>query len=40
MFDYDGLWLQIFDTLGVPSEKIWPGFSELPGSKANYSKQP
>ncbi|XP_012438984.1 cyclin-dependent kinase G-2 isoform X1 [Gossypium raimondii] len=31
---------KIFDTLGVPSEKIWPGFSELPGSKANYSKQP
>ncbi|GMJ00094.1 CYCLIN-DEPENDENT KINASE G2 [Hibiscus trionum] len=31
---------KIFDTLGVPNEKIWPGFSELPGAKANYSKQP
>ncbi|KAE8657132.1 Cyclin-dependent kinase G-2 [Hibiscus syriacus] len=31
---------KIFDTLGVPNEKIWPGFSELPGTKANYSKQP
>ncbi|KAL4341407.1 hypothetical protein GQ457_08G037280 [Hibiscus cannabinus] len=31
---------KIFDTLGTPSEKIWAGFSELPGSKANYSKQP
>ncbi|KAE8707469.1 Cyclin-dependent kinase G-2 [Hibiscus syriacus] len=30
---------KIFDTLGVPNEKIWPGFSELPGAKANYSKQ-
>ncbi|XVE54519.1 hypothetical protein DITRI_Ditri03aG0088300 [Diplodiscus trichospermus] len=30
---------KIFDTLGTPSEKIWPGFSELPGAKANYSKQ-
>ncbi|XP_039069397.1 cyclin-dependent kinase G-2-like isoform X2 [Hibiscus syriacus] len=30
---------KIFDTLGVPNEKIWPGFSELPGTKANYSKQ-
>ncbi|XP_022738343.1 cyclin-dependent kinase G-2-like isoform X2 [Durio zibethinus] len=31
---------KIFDTLGNPSEKIWAGFSELPGAKANYSKQP
>ncbi|XVF49674.1 hypothetical protein PTKIN_Ptkin04bG0031900 [Pterospermum kingtungense] len=30
---------KIFDTLGTPSEKIWPGFSELPGAKATYSKQ-
>ncbi|KAK8994035.1 hypothetical protein V6N11_008242 [Hibiscus sabdariffa] len=30
---------KIFDTLGVPNVKIWPGFSELPGAKANYSKQ-
>ncbi|XVF11573.1 hypothetical protein REPUB_Repub08aG0039100 [Reevesia pubescens] len=31
---------KIFDTLGTPSEKIWAGFSELPGAKANYSNQP
>ncbi|XP_030440184.2 cyclin-dependent kinase G-2 [Syzygium oleosum] len=31
---------KIFRTLGTPSEKIWPGFSELPGSKANFVKQP
>ncbi|XWS51372.1 hypothetical protein CRYUN_Cryun12cG0171300 [Craigia yunnanensis] len=31
---------KIFDILGTPSEKIWAGFSELPGAKANYSKQP
>ncbi|XP_022765654.1 cyclin-dependent kinase G-2-like [Durio zibethinus] len=36
----DGLLLQIFDTLGTASEKIWAGFSELPEAKANYSKQP
>ncbi|PPR87617.1 hypothetical protein GOBAR_AA33072 [Gossypium barbadense] len=30
---------KIFDTLGTPNENIWAGFSELPGSKANYSKQ-
>ncbi|XWS60303.1 hypothetical protein CRYUN_Cryun07bG0024500 [Craigia yunnanensis] len=30
---------KIFDTLGTPSEKIWTGISELPGAKANYSKQ-
>ncbi|OMO84005.1 hypothetical protein CCACVL1_11044 [Corchorus capsularis] len=30
---------KIFDTLGTPNEKIWAGFSELPGAKANYSKQ-
>lgn len=31
---------KIFRTLGTPSEKIWHGFSELPGSKANFVKQP
>ncbi|KAF8010512.1 hypothetical protein BT93_J1213 [Corymbia citriodora subsp. variegata] len=31
---------KIFRTLGTPSEKIWPGFSELPGSKAKFVKQP
>ncbi|KAL4283974.1 hypothetical protein GQ457_16G006940 [Hibiscus cannabinus] len=30
---------KIIDTLGVPNDKIWPEFSELPGVKANYSKQ-
>ncbi|KAE8661729.1 Cyclin-dependent kinase G-2 [Hibiscus syriacus] len=30
---------KIYDTLSVPNEKVWPGFSELPGAKANYSKQ-
>ncbi|VFQ65021.1 unnamed protein product [Cuscuta campestris] len=30
---------KIFDMLGTPNEKIWPGFSELPGAKANYSRQ-
>ncbi|XP_021285704.1 cyclin-dependent kinase 10 isoform X1 [Herrania umbratica] len=30
---------KIFDTLGTPNEKIWAGFSQLPGAKANYSKQ-
>ncbi|TYI18026.1 hypothetical protein ES332_A07G062300v1 [Gossypium tomentosum] len=30
---------KIFDTLGTPNENIWAGFSELPGSRANYSKQ-
>ncbi|OMP10271.1 hypothetical protein COLO4_04658 [Corchorus olitorius] len=31
---------KIFDILGTPNEKIWPGFSKLPGAKANYTKQP
>ncbi|XVF54649.1 hypothetical protein PTKIN_Ptkin05aG0198200 [Pterospermum kingtungense] len=30
---------KIYDTLGTPSERIWTGFSKLPGAKANYSKQ-
>lgn len=32
--------LQIFKTLGTPTEKIWPGLSKLPGAKANFVKQP
>ena len=31
---------KIFRTLGTPDEKIWPGLSKLPGSKANFVKQP
>ncbi|XVF08741.1 hypothetical protein REPUB_Repub07fG0029100 [Reevesia pubescens] len=31
---------KIFDSLGTPSEKIWTGFSQLPGAEANYSNQP
>ncbi|XP_048229001.1 cyclin-dependent kinase 11B isoform X2 [Ricinus communis] len=31
---------KIFGVLGTPSEKIWPGFSNLPGAKANFVKQP
>ncbi|KAH7549747.1 hypothetical protein ACOSP7_025325 [Xanthoceras sorbifolium] len=31
---------KIFKTLGTPTEAIWPGFSELPGAKANFVKQP
>ncbi|CAL5198138.1 unnamed protein product [Lathyrus oleraceus] len=30
---------KIFRTLGTPDEKIWPGFSKLPGSKAKFVKQ-
>ncbi|XP_012567400.1 uncharacterized protein [Cicer arietinum] len=30
---------KIFRTLGTPDEKIWPGLSKLPGSKANFVKQ-
>lgn len=33
-------YLQIFQTMGTPNEKIWPGLSKLPGSKANFVKQP
>ncbi|KAF8399906.1 hypothetical protein HHK36_015776 [Tetracentron sinense] len=29
---------KIFRTLGTPSEKIWPGFSKLPGVKVNFVK--
>lgn len=32
--------LQIFKILGTPSEAIWPGFSKLSGSKANFVMQP
>ncbi|KAK0588163.1 hypothetical protein LWI29_035270 [Acer saccharum] len=31
---------KIFKTLGTPTETIWPGFSELPGAKAQFVKQP
>ncbi|KAJ1380459.1 Serine/threonine-protein kinase, active site [Sesbania bispinosa] len=31
---------KIFQTLGTPDEKIWPGLSKLPGSKTNFVKQP
>lgn len=31
---------KIFRTLGTPDEKIWPGLSKLPGSKAKFVKQP
>ncbi|CAM8947635.1 unnamed protein product [Rhodiola kirilowii] len=31
---------KIFRTLGTPSEAIWPGFSKLPGVKANFVKHP
>ncbi|CAL9206370.1 unnamed protein product [Musa hybrid cultivar] len=31
---------KIFRMLGTPSEKIWPGFSKLPGAKVNFVKQP
>ncbi|KDP30954.1 hypothetical protein JCGZ_11330 [Jatropha curcas] len=31
---------KIFRVLGTPSEASWPGFSKLPGSKANFVKQP
>ncbi|KAL5991120.1 hypothetical protein ACLOJK_012026 [Asimina triloba] len=30
---------KIFRTLGTPNEKIWPGFTDLPGAKANFVKQ-
>ncbi|KDO81984.1 hypothetical protein CISIN_1g004049mg [Citrus sinensis] len=29
---------KIFKTLGTPNEKIWPGFSKLPGVKVNFIK--
>ncbi|KAK2660357.1 hypothetical protein Ddye_006890 [Dipteronia dyeriana] len=31
---------KIFKTLGTQTETIWPGFSELPGPKAQFVKQP
>ncbi|WOL16123.1 cyclin-dependent kinase G-2-like [Canna indica] len=31
---------KIFRILGTPNEKIWPGFSKLPGVKVNFVKQP
>ncbi|KAJ3675441.1 hypothetical protein LUZ60_004483 [Juncus effusus] len=31
---------KIFRILGTPSEKIWPGFKNLPGTKVNFVKQP
>ncbi|XP_062116019.1 cyclin-dependent kinase G-2-like isoform X2 [Humulus lupulus] len=31
---------KIFRTLGTPNETIWPGLSKLPGSKANFVKNP
>ncbi|XP_065873519.1 cyclin-dependent kinase G-2-like [Euphorbia lathyris] len=31
---------KVFKILGAPSETIWPGFSNLPGAKANFVKQP
>ncbi|KAK9278357.1 hypothetical protein L1049_027922 [Liquidambar formosana] len=31
---------KIFRMLGTPNETIWPGFSKLPGVKANFVKQP
>lgn len=31
---------KIFRTLGTPNNTRWPGFSELPGSKAKFVKQP
>ncbi|XP_050222887.1 cyclin-dependent kinase G-2 [Mercurialis annua] len=31
---------KIFGILGTPNEGIWPGFSKLPGAKANFIKQP
>lgn len=30
--------LQIFKILGTPNETIWPGLSDLPGSKVNFVK--
>nr|XP_043617406.1 cyclin-dependent kinase G-2-like [Erigeron canadensis] len=31
---------KIFSTLGTPNDSIWPGYSKLPGVKANFVKQP
>lgn len=31
---------KIFRTLGTPTEKIWPGYSNLPGAKVNFVHQP
>lgn len=31
---------KIFRTLGTPNEKIWPGYTQLPGFKLNFITQP
>ncbi|WCJ36226.1 Cyclin-dependent kinase G1 [Euphorbia peplus] len=31
---------KVFKILGTPSDTIWPGFSSMPGAKANFVKQP
>ncbi|GAB2289409.1 hypothetical protein Dimus_023718 [Dionaea muscipula] len=31
---------KIFRMLGTPNEKIWPGYSQLPGLKVNFVQQP
>ncbi|KAM7272734.1 hypothetical protein ACFE04_027397 [Oxalis oulophora] len=31
---------KIFKILGTPNEKIWPGYSSLPGAKAIFANQP
>ncbi|XP_010677923.1 cyclin-dependent kinase G-2 isoform X2 [Beta vulgaris subsp. vulgaris] len=31
---------KIFRTLGTPNEKIWPGYSQLPGVRLNFVNQP
>ncbi|CAO2818086.1 unnamed protein product [Amaranthus hypochondriacus] len=31
---------KMFATLGTPNDKIWPGFSQLPGHKFNFIHQP
>ncbi|KAK6123024.1 hypothetical protein DH2020_043240 [Rehmannia glutinosa] len=31
---------QIYRVLGTPNEAVWPGFSNLPGSTANFVRQP
>ncbi|KAF7838194.1 Cyclin-dependent kinase G-2 [Senna tora] len=31
---------KIFQTLGTPDEKVWPGLTQLPGSKGRFVKQP
>ncbi|KAK6122999.1 hypothetical protein DH2020_043246 [Rehmannia glutinosa] len=31
---------QIYRVLGTPNETVWPGYSKLPGSRANFVRQP